>query len=292
MIYTLNNELLDVHINSFGACLDKVIYIPTYEQLLWQGDSNFWDGKDITIFPMVGRLKDGYYTYQGKKFTMDIHGIACYSEFSVIEKTDLSITLLLKSSRSTLEKYPFKFELFVNYTLDNNKLVTSYKVNNLSDKVMTFGIGGHPAYIIDGNIDKNGQLNTANNYIIFDKKQQLNKIVMDESNVFVSGVEKTESIDKIVLDKKVFDKDAIIFEDFIGDITLVRENGRKISFELNSPPILAMWSHKTMGNYVAIEPWWGLPDSNPPKRELDQKLKMNTLDKGEVFRYTFTTEYN
>ena len=41
--------------------------------------------------------------------------------------------------------FPYAFELYVTYTLEENRLNVKWEVKNPADKTMYFCIGGHPA---------------------------------------------------------------------------------------------------------------------------------------------------
>lgn len=115
------------------------------EERLFILDESIWSGQDNVIFPFVARLKNEKYMVDGKEYSMKIHGIAKYSKFKVIAKSENSDTIYLTSNEETLKHYPYKFELYVTYTRNNNILDVEYKVKNIDDKIMYFGIGGHPA---------------------------------------------------------------------------------------------------------------------------------------------------
>ena len=54
--------------------------------------------------------------------------------------------------------------------------------------------------------------------------------------------------------------------------------------------MLAFWSHPDKGEYICVEPWWGIPDAVEPKREIKEKERVNSIKAGEVFEYTFTMQ--
>ena len=58
----IKSEYLKVEINETGSTLESLYDKAEERELLWQGSADSWTGKDVTIFPFVGRLKDGYYT--------------------------------------------------------------------------------------------------------------------------------------------------------------------------------------------------------------------------------------
>lgn len=80
---------------------------------------------------------------------MPQHGFARDLEFEPLTKLDNFHSYMLKSNKYTLSRYPYDFELYTTYRIDENKLTTIYKVINTGITNMPFGIGGHPAFKID-----------------------------------------------------------------------------------------------------------------------------------------------
>ncbi len=56
-----------------------------------------------------------------------------------------------------------------------------------------------------------------------------------------------------------------------------REEGRRVDFDFSEVPFFTLWSD--FSGFIAIEPCWGLPDSEPPV-PFDQKLGIQTLEVG------------
>ena len=109
----------------------------------------YWKRHFPVLFPIVGKLKQNKTIINGRTYEMNQHGFARDMEFQELEKNDQVHKYVLKSNSQTLEKFPFKFELYVTYTINENKLITEYKVINKDEKKMIFGLGGHPAFICD-----------------------------------------------------------------------------------------------------------------------------------------------
>ena len=136
-----------------GAELTSIIF--NGEEKLFQGskvlDENgkeYWGRQAPILFPIVGQVKDGKTNINGKECCMGQHGFARDMEFEQIEKTEKVHKYKLKYNEQTLEKYPYKFELEVCYEIENeNMLKVEYKVKNLDDKEIQFGLGAHPAFI-------------------------------------------------------------------------------------------------------------------------------------------------
>ena len=86
-------------------------------QFLWNGDAKYWRDRAPVLFPYVARLTDGSYTLYGERYSMDIHGFAKDSVFSVEEQSADSVTLCLHETPETLRQYPFRFTFRVRYAL-------------------------------------------------------------------------------------------------------------------------------------------------------------------------------
>ena len=122
MFYTIKNEYLEVSVNSFGAELSSVKAKDGYEYM-WQG-GEWWPDRCPVLFPTCGNLPGRKYYYDGKEYKLPIHGIAMYREFTLVEKEETRLLFSQKSDAETLKSYPFEFELQVEFTLDENSLIT------------------------------------------------------------------------------------------------------------------------------------------------------------------------
>ena len=143
---TIKNNIIEVVISDHGAEVQSVKGAHTGEEYMWQADPEFWGRHAPVLFPIVGRLKNDEYKYQGKTYHMGQHGFARDCDFEVENHTQESITFLLKDNEKTREMYPFKFEFRVNYNLMNNLLEENFSVVNKSDETMIVGVGGHTGF--------------------------------------------------------------------------------------------------------------------------------------------------
>ena len=127
----------------------------------------YWKRHWPVLFPIVGKLKKNQTMINGKNYEIMQHGFARDMEFEPITKLDNFHSYVLKSNKNTLARYPFEFELYNTYRLDENKLTTIYKVINVGDTNMPFGIGGHPAFKVDPE-----ELNNGNYYLEFEQPEE------------------------------------------------------------------------------------------------------------------------
>lgn len=256
------------------------------EERLFILDESIWSGQDNVIFPFVARLKNEKYMVDGKEYSMKIHGIGKYSNFKLVAKSENSDTIYLTSNAETLKRYPYKFELYVTYTRNNNILKVEYKVKNIDDKIMYFGIGGHPAIRV--NYENN---DTKGNYVLFDKKTLITYYELNDDGFFITRKKTLGEVEKIEVDKAFFRKyKTLICDNNFNHLTLKRKDGRRISFRFHSK-YLSIWSKPNAGDFVCIEPWDGLPDFEKPNLELSKKEGINSLKPGEEYLFSYEMEF-
>jgi galactose mutarotase-like enzyme len=146
MIHSIQSDLLYVEINDQGAELHSLFSKKTKTEYLWQGNPNIWNRRAPVLFPIVGRLKDGKYSYNGKTYKMPPHGFVSNASFTTTGTRDSSLILSYEDSRQTHSIYPFAFDFRVIFTLQWNILETIYEVSNKTNGPMYFSFGSHEGY--------------------------------------------------------------------------------------------------------------------------------------------------
>lgn len=286
----IENDTLKVGVRLTGGTMGSVYDKRAGEELLWQGEERSWTSRDVVIFPFVARLKDKKYTVGGKEYSMESHGLTRTARFEICERKTDEITIGFDSDDETLRHYPFPFRFRLTYRLTGGTLSVTFRVENPAAAPMYFGLGAHPAYKVDGT-ELPGRLDTSGNFLVFDGPQTLRRYDLSEEGTFITKLTDFGTHERIEFDKACMKRyKTFIFEGNCGGaVTLLRRNGRRIRFELGDVPVTAFWSHETYGGYVCVEPWFGLPDFEPPVRELKDKTAINTLAGGEKFEYTYKT---
>ena len=285
---TIENQYLAVKARLTGGALTSVKDKGRGEELLYQPREDSWDDQDIIIFPFVARLKDKYYELDGRRYDMEIHGVARKSDFAVESVSQSAVTLLLSSNADTMKRYPFPFELRVSYKLEGKKLTTSLSVTNTGNGELPFMLGGHPGYRLD--CRENPELtDTSGNFIVWEKRDY-KYLTLDESGGFITGEADFGTSEGFETTKDFFVRyNTLMIKNFEGPL-LLKKRTRTLRFTLGKVPVLAFWSNPKFGDYICIEPWFGRPDDVEPVREFRNKPLMNTLAAGKTFRYTYSME--
>lgn len=292
MDYTIKNNMIEVVISDHGAEVQSVKGAHTGEEYMWQADPEIWGRHAPVLFPIVGRLKNDEYKYQGKTYHMGQHGFARDCDFEVENHTQESITFLLKDNEKTHEMYPFKFEFRVNYNLMNNLLEENFSVVNKSDETMIFGVGGHPGFNLPVN---NGE--EKEDYY-FDMHPSIARVKIPLKGAYLDWNNRSlASTDSFIgLSDELFKDDALIYE-LHGHDNKVSLRTDKSKFHINvwtrNAPYVGIWSqYPNTANYVCIEPWWGIADREDADGELEHKYGMNHLEPGKEYQAGFSITYH
>lgn len=257
-MYTIKNSDLAVVINEQGASLWS-IKDALETEYLWQGDSKYWADRSPNIFPYVARLTGGKYILHGQTYEMDIHGFAKDMIFDVEQISDSHIVFTICNTSETYKQYPYIFRFLVDYRLEENKLLITYIVQNEDDKVMYFGLGGHPGF----NVPFEEGTEFDDYYLEFGSVTHIEEVELSEEK-FVTGGFRHFPLDKgtkLHLQHDLFEDGAIVLRNMACCVTLGTErSNKKICVKYPDMPYLGIWHMpKTDAPYICIEPWSSLP---------------------------------
>lgn len=290
-IHKINNDILSIAVKPTGAELSSLKNLNTGIEHLWQGNSEFWTGQAPNLFPVMGLLKDGEFTYEGKAYQMPKHGFVRHNEnIKLKEETAHKLVFELEFSEETLKIYPFKFRFQISYTLNQNKLEVAHKLVNLDEKSLYFSLGGHPAF--NAPISSNEAYEDY--YLEFDQKLDLRTHLLDQNGLVST---KTEGVldnqDKIKLHKNLFDNDALIFKNIQSKkVSLKSQNsGEILNVEYSNFKNLGIWA-KPGAPYVCIEPWLGIADLADTNKDFTTKEGIEKLESNTDFTAVYTITIN
>lgn len=285
-IYSIQNGSLSVSASTQGAEL-RSIRDSSGTEYLWQGDPAYWTDRSPVLFPYVGRLTGGKYVLDGNTYQMKIHGIALYLPFALVEHGPSSMTFQLQSDEGTLGQYPRAFCFLIRYFLEESTLYVEYTVENLSDKTMYFGLGGHPGF----RVPLEPGLAFEDYDLRFCEKCAPTRVGFGKT-CLRNGADAPFSLteDQILpLRHDLFDDDAIVLADIPRQITLEAPGGRRsITVSFPQMPYLGIWhAPGTDAPYVCIEPWCSLPAWQDKIPVLEEQEDLLSLSPGQCYQNTW-----
>lgn len=287
MRYILENDILKIEIDSFGAEIKSVCSKADGREYMWNGDKKFWGRTSPVLFPFVGSLKDKQFRYQNKVYPMGQHGFARDMEHRMVSQTDGAIWFELTSNDETLAKYPFPFVLRIGYQLEQNTITVLWKVENPADTPLHFSIGAHPAFLcpIHGEPDKAGY------QLYFDGLDE----VRYHGNDVASGMVLDEDLALPLVNHRAkitpafFDRCTIMIEgNQTKEVGLEDPSGNRIVTLYFDTPLFALWSPEGKNApFLCIEPWYGRADSGDFNGGIEERAYNNCLQPGEVFERSY-----
>jgi galactose mutarotase-like enzyme len=285
-MFSISNNQLTINIHPKGAELQSIFSKVKQQEYMWSGDAKFWSKHSPVLFPIVGTLKHDTYYFEEKPYKLLRHGFARDMNFSITAQTETSITFTLLSDESTLAKFPFKFEFNISYTLTGSKLNVTYNVVNTGEGDMYFSIGGHPAFKLPLN-----NLAAYNDYYLaFSKNENADRWpINDEGLIKNTPVALLKNTNQLPLTKALFLKDALVFKKLqSGKLKLVSVNdGDIFEFDFTGFPYLGLWAAKG-ADFICIEPWCGIADSEQTNQQLINKEGINKLNSKQVFERSWS----
>lgn len=302
MRYTLENEVLKVEIDSFGAEIRSVRRKSDAREYMWQADPKYWGRTSPVLFPFVGAPKNKEYTYEGQTYSMGQHGFARDMEF-VCEEIDggsrpqactrgeNSIWFVLTSNETTQEKYPFEFRLHIGYELRINEVKVHWRVENTDNKPIYFSIGAHPAFVcpINGEADKTGyglRFRGLTDTLHHHGNTPDGLAVMEDE-----VLELTDGSVKFTPD--FFDKCTYMVEhNQTHAVELFdREGNTYVTIDFDAP-LFAVWSPEGKNApFVCIEPWYGRCDAVDFSGSIAERAYENALTPGGEFKAEYTMHF-
>jgi len=289
---TLQNNKLKMAIKNIGAELCNIQSVKNKTQFMWDANPNIWSSYAPNLFPIIGALKDDTYVFENEKYTLPKHGFVRHNKaVELHEKTENSLTFVLRYNDETLKNYPFKFEFYITYLLVDNKIDVIHRIKNVDNKTMYFSVGGHPAFKCPVFENENYEDYSLEFEQIVTAKTHL----INMKNGLISS--KTESVfnnsNTIKLTHDLFNRDALVFKDLKSKkVTLKsKKSGDILSVSFDDFPYLGIWA-KPEGNYVCIEPWLGIADSENTNQDIKTKEGIIALQVDKTFEATYTIEIN
>lgn len=275
---SLSSAQLSVAVNPLGAQL-SVLRDGSSRDLLWNGDPAVWAGRAPVLFPTIGELAGGRFRVGPKSYPLPRHGFARNKPFEVVGTTATEATFRLKADESTLQVYPFHFQLDVRFALAGATLSVTSSVLNMGRENMPASIGYHPgfrwplpygqpraAHFIEFASGENAWIRRLNAHGLLSSERPPTPIVNR----------------RLVLEDALFRDDVVIFDDIRSrSVTYGASEGPRIQVSYPDATYLGVWT-KPGANFVCIEPWHGIADEAGFAGQLADKLGVFSVAPGGV----------
>ena len=286
----LENNKLKINIKQIGAELCNIEAIKHNTKFMWDANPSVWGSFAPNLFPVIGALKDDTYIFENQKYKLPKHGFVRNNKaVKLLGQTPNSLTFGLKYSEDSLKIYPFKFQFSITYTLKDNCIEVLHTVENLDNKTMYFSVGGHPAFKCP--VFQNETYDDY--YLEFEATENSETYLINMDNGLISSKTKPmlNNTNKLNLFHDLFNTDALIFKDLTSRNVALKsnKNGEILNVSYTGFNYLGIWA-KPNGNYVCIEPWLGIADSESTNQNFKDKEGILKLAPNKTFKATYSIE--
>ena len=298
MKITLKNNKYEVVLNSLGAEINSFRVLKNGTQLVFEGPTEVWKYHAPVLFPHVGRIKDGFYTYKEKKYSLVNNGMSRDMEHKVIAQDEKSVTFELTESEETFPKFPWKFSLKTYYELKDDGLIFTTTVTNTDSSEMFFSLGSHTAFCCPRNTDAAGTTNSDYQYE-FEVKEPLTTVLLNSEAQLACDEDGTAPCTKlygekdagiIPINEKGFGN-GHFFTKFSSNWVGLRnkKDNSLIKVNCENYPYLMVWqggngAEGISGNgFNCIEPWYGTADAENTDHSWENKPALISLESGKSF---------
>ena len=231
--FVLENGALSVRVSPVGAELQSVVCGGV--ERMWSGDPAVWGRRAPLLFPLIGRLRDGWYANGGRRVDAPMHGFCRDRLFSAEQVSDVRVRFETASDERIRAVYPFDFRLTVDFTLEGSSIVKSHTVENLGDVPLPFELGGHEAYatrLMPGE-------RMVDCFVRFEDIDKLEMFGMDEAGILtLPKIEVPLEDGRLTRTPEQLGIDTVVLENVPGSVATLGSS--KSGYEWSSP-ISPIW---------------------------------------------------
>lgn len=276
-MYTLSNDKISISVLPVGAQLCSLYSPVTDTEYLWQPGAETWPHSSMLLFPNPGRIAHGRTIIGGKVYPASMHGFANDMPFALVESREDRLVLELAANGHTKKFYPYDFRLRVEFLLEGEKLLQTFRVINDGSEPMYYCLGAHPGFYCPIVLGEQ-----ARDYsLIFDRPQHLNKMELEENTRLLTGREipYLENETQIPLHDHFFDQGPMIFGGMDAKTITLRSNasGRFVEMGVEGFSDLCLWGVPTRMSLIAVEPWIGTSDRVDTDHVWERKPGIQTV---------------
>lgn len=251
---SLQSASLSVRVALRGAEI-KSLRTASGTELIWHGDSAWWDYSAPVLFPIIGPVALDRVQCQGQPYAMASHGFARTSLFEVLDVAPDRVTLALKANTATREHYPFDFTLLIEHRLSAGSLCTEVRLSNTGSQPLPASFGFHPAlrWPMAGRP-------RAEHHLIFEQAEPSKvKTVTRGGQMQVTDTPLPLHDRRLRLSDHLFEHGALVLDPAQSQgLALADDLGPLLNLRWTCCPQLGLWT-KPGAPFVCVEPWAGHP---------------------------------
>jgi galactose mutarotase-like enzyme len=244
--------------------------------MLWTTQPTIWARTSPILFPIVGWIRNGEVSIDGRKYPMGVHGFAAASCFVPVARTDDSVSLRLTDDPATRAVFPFAFQLDVTYRLAAGRLAATFNVKNTGDAPLPYALGWHPGFAWPFSTGRRDQ------YAIAFARPERPEVPVITSDGLFSGRRRPIPLigQRLPLSEELMAGEALCFlEAHSQGLRFIAPDGAAIRLELQDFPHIALWS-RPRGSFLCIEAWTGHGDPEGFTGDIREKPSMRLLPAG------------
>jgi galactose mutarotase-like enzyme len=276
---SISSDNLRAEIDPLGAQLSSLKNHAALD-LLWNGDPKVWAGRAPLLFPIVGVLEGGTYQLGTKRYPLARHGFARGNLFSIDSASSSAAVFRLIADESSLQVYPFQFELEVRYELNAATLSVTTWIRNRGDTAMPASFGYHPGFrwpLPFGHA-------RSSHFIEFESDEPAPARRIDSAGLLTPERHPTPIIQRrLALADSLFQDDVLIFDQVNSRSVLYgSDDGPRVKIGFPDAPYLGVWT-KPGAPFICIEPWHGVTDHEGFSGDFKDKPGVFVLKGGGSF---------
>ncbi len=282
MIHTIENDKVRVSISTMGAELQSLYSKQTEREYMWQAAPETWSNHSLLLFPACGRVANSRMIVKGKEYPLMMHGFAKDTEFETVEKSETSLTLMMRDTEKTRAVFPYNFRFAVTFTVEGDTVYQRFDVINDGEDKMYFSLGAHPGFFCPIVLGER-----ADSYVMrFDRPQNIKEITKDPATWLLTH-EKTDYLNgtDIQISDSFFDNGPMVLENVCANsVTLLsKESGRFMEMGIKDFPFMCLWGKGGRMQIICIEPWCGISDYVDTDFQWEKRYGNECVKAGETF---------
>lgn len=276
----LKNDQLNVVISLLGAEIQSVTRTDDKFSYIWNDTTGkYWGRHAPILFPIIGQINQNTYYMNGEKYNLTQHGFLRDQTFEVVSQSASAVSLKSVANVNTRAKFPFDYQVTVNYSLDASALKVEFNVENLDTKPMYYSLGLHPGFNTTGDFSKYA--------LQFDPAVDALENQEVDPAPLLNGKTHPVKLNNGAYDlshAKLDDGLVVFSAKGLNHVKLASPEAKHaVELNISDFPYLAVWSpEKKNADFVCVEPFNGLPDVYGEPERMQDKKAVNTVAAGQT----------